>query len=553
MRSPPTARGTEHDVTEDVSWLSGSALYQICPLTFADADGDGLGDLEGVRRRLDHIVGLGVDAIWLTPFHPSPFEDFGYDIADHRAVDPRLGTLEDFDRLLAEAQERGLKVLLDLVCGHTSTAHPWFQSSRTRRDGPRGDWYVWADPKADGTAPNNWLSVFGGPAWSWDPARRQYYLHHFLPGQPTLNLREERALGAVLGNAAFWLERGVDGFRIDAVDFLMRDPLLRANPPVDDRPRAIPVKPFGLQRHLFDMMHPDVRRVVERLRALVDRYPGRVLIGELSSQAGHIDRIARYTAPGGLHAAYTLGLAKAPFGPEAFRAALMAAAGTTCWSLTNHDVERAASRWLPGGADRECFARLLALLTCCLPGVVSIYQGEELGLPQAELARDELRDPFGIAYWPQFPGRDGSRTPIPWSGEEPVAGTEAARPWLPLPEAHRPLAAGLQAGRPGSVLETWRACLGLRRRHPALRAGAVELIDEDDAVLAFGRAAGPERLFCAFNLSCRTVDYVLPAGGLFQPLDLPPGIGGRVGDEAVEGGAQVVVPPLGALLMRHLD
>jgi alpha-glucosidase len=550
VRPPSTARGTEHDVTEDVSWLSGSALYQICPLTFADGNGDGLGDLEGVRRRLDHVAGLGVDAIWLTPFYPSPFEDFGYDIADHRAVDPRLGTLEDFDRLLEEAHGRGLKVLLDLVCGHTSTAHPWFQSSRTQRGGPRGDWYVWADPKADGTAPNNWLSVFGGPAWSWDPVRRQYYLHHFLPSQPALNLREEGALGAVLGNAAFWLDRGIDGFRIDAVDFLMRDPQLRPNPPVSDPPRAIPVKPFGLQHHLFDMMHGDVRLVIERLRALVDRYPGRVLVGELSSQAGHIDRIARYTAPGGLHAAYTLGLAKAPFGPEAFRAALMAGAtaGTTCWSLTNHDVERAVSRWPPPGADRGRFSRFLALLTCCLPGVVSIYQGEELGLPQAELAKEDLRDPFGIAFWPQFPGRDGSRTPIPWTGDgEPAA---AARPWLPVPEAHRPLAADRQEGRAGSVLEAWRACLDLRRRHPALRSGAIELIDEDGPVLAFGRAGAQERLFCAFNLSCRTVEYVLPGTGRFVPLDLPAGLGGRTEGGPVDGGTQVVVPPLGALLLR---
>jgi alpha-glucosidase len=539
-------------VTHQTSWLHGAAVYQICPLTFADADGDGLGDIDGIRRRLDHVAGLGVDALWLTPFYASPFEDFGYDVADHRAIDPRLGTLDDFDRLLAEAHGFGLKVLLDLVCGHTSTAHAWFRSSRQSREGPQADWYVWADPRADGSPPNNWLSVFGGPAWSWDPARRQYYLHHFLASQPTLNLRSEGALEAVLANAAFWLERGVDGFRIDAVDFLMRDPLLRSNPPVADPPGTVPVKPFGLQRHVHDMMHGDTTGVLGRLRALVDRHPGRVLVGELSSQPGHVDRIARYTAPDGLHAAYTLGLAKAGFTPGSFRTALMAAAGTTCWSLSNHDVERAVSRWLPAGADPGHFARFLALLTCCLPGLVCIYQGEELGLPQARPEREHLRDPFGIAYWPQFPGRDGSRTPMPWrSGAAHAGFSEGQRPWLPVPAEHHALAVDRQAGRPGSVLETWRACLALRRRHPALGAGRIDLLDEDGPVLAFERRLDGERLFCAFNLSMAAAEVALPADGRFVPVEVPLLPGPSVPGAGASGGDIVRLPPLSAAILRH--
>lgn len=539
-------------MTQDASWLPGAALYQVCPPTFFDADGNGLGDIEGVRSRLDHIARLGVDAIWLTPFFATPFDDFGYDVADHRAVDPRMGRIEDFDRLLAQAHQRGLKVLLDLVCGHTSTAHAWFQASRQSRSGPRSDWYVWADPRPDGSAPNNWLSVFGGSAWSWDPLRRQYYLHHFLASQPTLNLREEGALGGVLGNAAFWLERGVDGFRVDAVDFFMRDPQLRSNPPVSVRPATIPVKPFGLQRHVHDMMHEDVRLVLERLRSLVDDYPGRVLVGELSSQPGHVDRIARYTAPGGLHAAYTLGLAKAPFGPEAFRAAIMAgAAGTTCWSFSNHDVERAVSRWLPEGAEPAHFGRFLALLMSCLPGVVCVYQGEELGLPQAELARGQLRDPFGLAFWPEFPGRDGSRTPVPWTGGEPNAGFSSAEaPWLPVPEAHHGFAADRQDGRGGSVLESWRACLALRRAHRALGPGTAELIDEDGPVLAFQRSHEEEHMFCAFNLSMAPAGYELPAGGSFTPIDVPPVTASGLPRE-LAGGAGIRIPALGAVILHR--
>lgn len=538
-------------MTHQASWLHGAAVYQICPLTFADADGNGLGDIDGIRRRLDHVAGLGVDALWLTPFYASPFEDFGYDVADHRAVDPRLGTLDDVDRLLAEAHGFGLKVLLDLVCGHTSAAHAWFRSSRQSREGPQADWYVWADPRADGSPPNNWLSVFGGPAWSWDPARRQYYLHHFLASQPTLNLRSEGAIEAVLANAAFWLERGVDGFRIDAVDFLMRDPLLRSNPPAADPPGAIPVKPFGLQRHVHDMMHGDIPRVLGRFRALVDRHPGRVLVGELSSQPGHVDRIARYTTPDGLHAAYTLGLAKAGFAPESFRAALMAAAGTTCWSFSNHDVERAVSRWLPPGADPGHFARFLALLACCLPGLVCVYQGEELGLPQAPLERGHLRDPFGIAYWPQFPGRDGSRTPMPWRGGAAHAGfSESERPWLPVPAEHHALAVDQQSGRPGSVLEAWRACLALRRRHPALGAGQVDLLDEDGPVLAFERRLDGERLFCAFNLSMGAADFALPDDGRLVPVGIPlPGP--SLPEAGASGGDVIRLPPLGAVVLRH--
>ncbi|HYC02991.1 MAG TPA: alpha-glucosidase [Azospirillaceae bacterium] len=530
-------------------WLEGAALYQVYPLSFRDGNGDGWGDLPGVIQGLGHIASLGVDGVWLSPFYASPLADFGYDVSDHCAVDPRMGTLADFDRLLAKAHRLGLRVMLDLVLGHTSNRHPWFVESRASRDNARSDWYVWADPSPDGTPPNNWLSVFGGAAWTWEPRRRQYYLHHFLSAQPTLNLRCEAAVAALLDVARFWLARGVDGFRIDAVDFLMRDPGLRSNPPENPEPYEFPTKLFGMQHHVHDMMHGDTRPFLERLRAVAEEFGSdRVLLGELSSRPGAAGRIAHYTAPGGLHAAYTLDLPKRAFSPAALRTAIMAAddrAGT-CWSLSNHDVERAASRWLPKGGDPQRFEALLAVLLACLPGTVCVYQGDELGLTQADLALEQLRDPFGISYWPEFKGRDGSRTPIPWTPTAPNGGfcPDGVAPWLPLAPEHLSRAVAVQDRRNASTLAVWRAALNLRRTRPALREGSLTNVDEDGAVLAFARTGGGERIHAAFNLSTEPATYLLPDPDL-RPIELPRHPGSP---EAVLRGAELVLPPLGCFL-----
>src|SRR4051812_15880965 len=265
----------------DPDWWRGAVIYQIYPWSFADSDGDGIGDLRGITARLDHVARLGVDAIWIAPFFTSPMQDFGYDVSDYCAVDPRFGTLADFDALIARAHALGLKVLIDQVWSHSSNQHPWFRASRASRDNPHADWYVWADPRPDGSPPNNWLSVFGGGAWTWEPRRRQYYLHHFLPGQPQLDLRNPAALQALLDAGAFWLDRGVDGFRLDAIDFALHDPLLRDNPPRERAPGApLPLKPFGFQEHVHDMMHADTPALMERIRGLMDRYPGRTTVAE---------------------------------------------------------------------------------------------------------------------------------------------------------------------------------------------------------------------------------------------------------------------------------
>lgn len=537
-------------MSKGYSWLRGAALYQIYPLSFLDGNGDGWGDLDGVLAGLDHVASLGVDGVWLCPFYPSPLKDFGYDVADHRDVDPRMGDLAAVERIVGRAHTLGLKVLIDLVCGHTSVEHPWFAVSRRDRDGEFDQWYVWADAQPDGLPPNNWLSVFGGAAWTWEPRRRQYYLHHFLPDQPALNLHHEPCLQAVLDNAAFWLERGVDGFRIDAVDFFAHDPLLRSNPAAAGTAAGPAMKPFAMQHHQHDMLHPTIPGVLERLRATVDRHPGAVLLGELSSQPGAPERIAAYTGPGRLDAAYTLGLAKQAFSAGAFAQALTGTpdAQAICWSFSNHDVERAASRWRPPEADPEQFNALLAVLFCALPGTVCLYQGEELALPQAELPRERLRDPFGINYWPEFKGRDGARTPLPWRADAPNAGfSTAAEPWLPVPEAHHALAIDRQERRPGSPLEVWRAAFRLRRHHAALSAGVVTAVEEMGDVLAFERVADGGRLLAVFNLADRPAEYSLKRKPAVVPCDIPRAPGAAVPEVAPDG-RTLVLPPLSGFL-----
>jgi alpha-glucosidase len=499
-------QGQDTATAAAAAWWRGAVIYQVYPRSFRDADGNGVGDLRGVLEGLDHIASLGVDALWLGPVYPSPQRDFGYDVAELTGVDPLFGTLADMDRLIAAAHARGLRVMMDLVIGHTSDQHPWFAESRRSREGERADWYVWADPAPDGTPPNNWLSVFGGAAWSWEPRRRQYYLHHFLASQPTLNLANPAVVEAVEAAARFWLDRGVDGFRLDAVDFWSRDAALRSNPALPPADGKLPSKPFGLQRHSHDMMGPETLPLMARLRALAELYPGTALLGEISSQPGALERISRYTAGEGrlLHMAYTLGPLRGGFDYAAVSALLDAAAmpeGWPCWSFSNHDVVRAATRWAPGGVADPRLTRLLLTLLLTLRGSACLYQGEELGLPEAELPFEALRDPFGLAYWPDFRGRDGSRTPFPWREDTPHAGFGKAEPWLPVPEAHRPLALSAQERDPGSILHHARALLALRQAHPALRTGRLERLDLPAPLIGFDRVLDGQRVRVVLNLS----------------------------------------------------
>ncbi|MEA3066043.1 MAG: alpha-glucosidase [Sphingomonadales bacterium] len=497
-------------------WWRGAVIYQIYPRSFADSNGDGIGDLPGIAERLDYVASLGVDGIWLSPFFTSPMKDFGYDIADYRGVDPVFGTLADFDRLLERAHGLGLKVLIDQVYSHSSDLHPWFQESRSSRDNPKADWYVWADARPDGSPPTNWQSVFHGPSWRWDARRGQYYLHNFLAAQPDLNLHNRQVQDALIDVARFWLDRGVDGFRIDAINFAMHDPLLRDNPPVTEGPGRR-TRPFDFQHHLYNQSHPDIPAFLSRLRTAADEYGATFTVAEVGGEQADREMKLYTQGPDRLNSAYGFNFLYArSLTAEVIDAAMRLwpggpGEGWPSWAFSNHDAPRVVSRWL-AGRDPEAFARQAMLLLMCLRGNVVLYQGEELGLPQADVPFERLRDPEAIANWPETQGRDGARTPMPWQGGAANAGFSEAEPWLPVDPAHAPLAVDAQESDPASTLHLTRRLVALRKAKPALRTGKIRRVEAPSPLLVFERGKGEDALLCAFNLGDQAVDWGLPPG-----------------------------------------
>ena len=485
-------------------WWRGAAIYQIYPRSFADSNGDGIGDLPGITAHLDHVASLGVDAIWLSPFFTSPMADFGYDVADYCDVDPIFGTLADFDAMLARAHALGLKVIIDQVYAHSSDRHPWFTASRASRSDAFADWYVWADARPDGSPPNNWQSVFGGPAWTWDARRGQYYMHNFLSSQPQLNLHNHQVQEALLGVARFWLDRGVDGFRIDAINFAMHDPLLRDNPPAaHDKPRT---RPFDFQEQRHNQSHADIPLFIERLRALTDDFGTRFTVAEVGGSNAEAEMKAFTTGDHRLNSAYGFNFLYA----DALTAPLVRAAmrewpdepgmGWPSWAFENHDAPRAVSRWVTAD-HRDAFARMKMLLLACLRGNIFLYNGEELGLTQVDIPYERLRDPEAIANWPLTLSRDGARTPMPWAADQPALGFSSGEPWLPTGPDHADLAVDHQNRDPDSLLAWTRAALALRHAHPALLTGHMEVLDSPEDVLAFERSSAGERMLCVFNIA----------------------------------------------------
>ncbi len=530
-------------------WWRGAVIYQIYPRSFRDANGDGIGDLAGITEKLDYVRSLGVDAIWISPFFLSPMKDFGYDVADYRAVDPIFGTNEDFDRLLAAAHDRGLKVVIDMVMAHTSDQHPWFAESRSSRDNPKADWYVWADPKQDGSPPNNWISTFGGSTWQWDTRRSQYYLHHFLKEQPNLNWHNDEAVAAMLDEARYWLAKGVDGLRLDAISTLVHDAELRDNPPAPPDLGRVAVATergsnFSMQLHIHDRDRPEIMHKFAVLKDLMDAFPDAFTLGEIG-EGGAIEAAAKYTnTERGLDTGYTFELTKPDFGWERLHEVVghverVIGRGWKTYAFSNHDVVRAVTRWgaLPHLAgDGPALAKLLLALITSLRGSACIYQGEELGLTEAELAFEDIVDPPGIEFWPAYKGRDGCRTPFPWAHDRENAGFGRAKPWLPVPAEHVPMAADLQERDPASVLNAFRTHLRWRKLHPALIHGSLELMEEPDPVVGFVRATAEERILCLFNLSNEPARAALPPGS--RPLD-------GHGFSADMDGDEVALPPFG--------
>jgi alpha-glucosidase len=503
----------------DKDWWRGAVIYQIYPRSFQDSNGDGIGDLPGITRRLDHVAELGADAIWISPFFTSPMKDFGYDVSDYCDIDPMFGTLTDFDALVAEAHRLGLKVMIDLVLSHSSDQHPWFAESRQNRTNAKADWYVWADPKPDGTPPNNWLSIFGGSAWTWDGRRMQYYLHNFLGSQPDLNFHTPAVQEALLDVARFWLERGVDGFRLDTINFYFADKLLRDNPALPPEKRndsiAPAVNPYNWQEHIHSKNQPENLDFLRRLRAVMEPY-GAAAVGEVGDAQRGLEIMGQYTSGDDLmqmcYAFEFLAkdkLTAARVADTFEKLAKAAPDGWACWAFSNHDVVRHYSRWGLTDAAAKAYATLLM----CLRGSTCIYQGEELGLPEAEVAFEDLRDPYGIEFWPEFKGRDGCRTPMVWDRDNLNGGFSDGRPWLPVPPEHLAKAVASQAADPSGLPAHYRRAIALRHAHASLRTGAQSGMRAEGDVIRFVRAGAGEEIFVAVNLSEEPALIVGPGQG----------------------------------------
>ncbi|GGA56629.1 beta-galactosidase BglA [Pelagibacterium lentulum] len=538
----------------DRDWWRGAVIYQIYPRSFQDQNGDGIGDLVGITSRLEYVADLGVDAIWLSPVFTSPMKDFGYDVSNYRDIDPTFGTLEDFDRLVEKAHSLGLKVIIDQVVSHSSDRHPWFAESRNSRTNEKADWYVWADPKPDGSPPNNWLSIFGGSAWQWDGRRMQYYLHNFLTSQPDLNFHNPAVQDAVLSEMRFWLERGVNGFRLDTVNFYFHGQALQDNPPI--RPEdynastAPAVNPYNLQDHVYDKSQPENIAFLKRLRALLDEYPGSTTVGEIGDAQRQLELMAQYTSGDDmLHMCYTFDFLGGEFSASHFAKAIedaeeKAPDGWLCLAFSNHDVIRHVSRWAPHGHE-DRFTRLAALMLLTMRGSVCLYQGEELGLTEAELAFEDLVDPYGIEFWPEFKGRDGCRTPMVWHAHVHQGGFSTAnRTWLPVPAHHLHYAVDQQENVANSTLEFYRAMIRYRKEHAVLAHGGVKLLKgAPENVLAFIRHDENEALLCVFNMNAEAI-------GLSPFWDFDFEDAGAPGSDAIVSEGQLSFGPFGAYIGR---
>ncbi len=505
----------------DSDWWRSAVVYQIYPRSYLDTTGDGVGDLAGISQKLDYLAELGVDAVWISPFFTSPMKDFGYDVSDYRGIDPMFGSHEDFALLLEKAHSLGIRILIDLVLSHTSDQHEWWQTSKQSRDNEKADWYVWADPKKDGSPPTNWLSIFGGSAWEWDAVRRQYFLHNFLTCQPDLNFHNMDVQDALLDVTRFWLDLGVDGFRLDTANMYFHDAELRDNPPVAEGMVVNgidPANPYAMQEPKYNISRPETLGFMERFRAVLDEYPAVTSVGELGAVVDMYTTVAAYTEAGKrLHMGYSFDFMTHTYNAPHIRSVVERmqqhiGSGWPCWAFSNHDVERVVSRW---GVPCEA-ATMLTALSTSLAGTACMYQGEELGLPEAEVAFEDLQDPFGIRFWPGYKGRDGCRTPMPWQADESLAGfSSAERSWLPVSEAHLPLAVSEQQSD-DSVLQRTRHFLQWRKQQPTLLKGDIHFIDAPEGLLAFVREYEQEKLLCVFQLDGKASRFDTDFSGVVQ-------------------------------------
>ena len=492
-------------------WWQRGVVYQIYPRSFMDSNGDGVGDLRGVLSRLDYLRWLGVDAIWLSPIYPSPMKDFGYDVADYTAVHPLFGSLDDFDRLVAAAHARHLKVILDFVPNHTSDQHPWFRESRSSRTNAKRDWYLWRDPAPGGGPPNNWLSSFGGSGWQLDAQTGQYYYHAFLAEQPDLNWRNPEVVEAMLGVLRFWLNRGVDGFRVDVLWHLVKDEHFADNPPNPAWRKGM--DPYQALVPLQTTDRPEVQEIVARMRRLLDEYDERVLIGEIYLP---VERLVKYYGPNlqGAHLPFNFQLVHAPWNAahlarliDEYERALPQGAWPN-WVLGNHDQHRIASRVGPAQA------RVAAMLLLTLRGTPTLYYGDEIGMHDVDIPPERVQDPVERNVPGLGLGRDPERTPMQWNAE-PQAGFTTGEPWLPVAPDYREVNVAMQRDASDSMLRLYGALIALRRNEPALEVGRFELVQTEGDVLAYVRRGRSEErdFLVALNLGAEPRSLAFAAAG----------------------------------------
>ena len=506
---PVSADGPKRAAT--YLWWQRGIIYQVYPRSFMDSNGDGVGDLRGLISRLDYLRGLGVDAVWLSPIFPSPMKDFGYDVSDYTGIHPLFGTLEDFDLLIREAHAQKIKLVLDFVPNHTSDQHPWFIESRSSRDNPKRDWYIWRDPALGGGPPNNWLSNFGGSAWEYDPKTEQYYYHAFLREQPDLNWRNSQVIEAMLNVLRFWLERGVDGFRVDVLWHLIKDEQFRDNPVNPDwREGADPYQRL-LELHTTDQA--EVHAVVTRMRRLVDQYQDRVLIGEIYLP---VERLVQYYGVNlsGVHVPFNFQLLLAKWHARdiariisQYEAALPKG-GWPNWVLGNHDRPRIVSRV---GSKQ---ARVAAMLLLTLRGTPTLYYGDEIGMHDVEIPPEKVQDPFEKNVPGRGLGRDPQRTPMQWSAAK-NAGFTAGKPWLPIAEDYAQINVEAERDDPFSILSLYMQLINVRRGEPALEVGELERIDTAGDLLTYIRRDGESAFLVALNFGSepQVIDISAKAGG----------------------------------------
>jgi alpha-glucosidase len=495
-------------MAQEKLWWQHGIIYQIYPRSFQDTNADSIGDLPGIIQHLDYLQDLGVDGIWLSPINPSPDRDFGYDVSDYNAIDPKFGTMQDFDTLLTEAHQRGIHIILDLVLNHTSDLHPWFQESLKSRENPYHDWYLWHDPAPDGDYPNNWVSIFGGPAWEYNRALNQYYYHMFTPQQPDLNWRNPQVRQEMLDIFRFWLDRGVDGFRLDVFNEYFKDKDFRNNP----RKPGFHLLPFDRYEHIYDTSQPEMFPLLKEIRGIVDSYPERYVVGETFLADAVHARL--YIGPDLLHAGFDYGYAKSPWGARGFGNAIAfwdALHGEEAWPnyfLNNHDTPRSSVRYVTGENDARL--KLLAGMHLTVRGTPYLYYGEEIGMRDTRYRRSELQDPVGKRYWPFNKGRDGCRSPMQWDASL-NAGFSSVQPWLRTNPDYPLRNVQAQSEDPHSLYHFYKQLIQLRRENPALYTGALDLLPlENESVLVYKRTAAEQQALIALNFSNREQKVSIP-------------------------------------------